>query len=201
MVQDSKLINVTIIKMKYFRTGRQIQISFLFLLLISIGPIYGQDNSKLIETIREEFQSINTDSTLRRISLSAGEFLDHSPDGGADLIGFFKKDKIRKIVRTIGVSTGNEIIELYFSKGQLIFVYEEFNSFITNEETQSLDLEKTERSFEARYYFSNKKLFQTSSTGKSRFIEGDIEPQKNLLDMAEEYQTVLENRMHLLKQK
>ena len=151
----------------------------------------GQDKAKLVSDIRKEFKIINSDTTLKKVVLNNEEFLDHMPDGGGQLTGFYKEGQLRKIVSWIGLSNGNEIFEFYFNNNKLIFVYEQFNSFIYDSKQETLRLDTTERTFEGRYYFNNDKLIDQITTGHNRFENDDIDPQKKLLIQAAENKKLL----------
>ncbi|MBD0333476.1 MAG: hypothetical protein ICV66_12565, partial [Chitinophagaceae bacterium] len=128
------------------------------LLILCFVTTWGQDKKNVIQQIRKEFQAINSDSSLKKVALTSEEFLEHMTDGGGELTGFYKSDQIKKIVRWVGLSNGNEIFEFYFKDDKLIFVYEQFDSFLYDEKKETLRLDTTERSFEGRYYFTNNKL-------------------------------------------
>lgn len=144
--------------------------------------------------IRKEFKSINSDRTLEKVTMSAEEFLDNVPDGGGELTGFYKADRVRKIVRWLGLSNGNEVLEFYFKNRQLIFVYEEFHSFVYDDKKQSLRFDTTEKTFIGRYYFDRKKLIHYVTTGHNQFENDDIDPEKTLLTEANDNKKILDRK-------
>ena len=144
----------------------------------------GQTNPDMVKEIRKEFQSINSDTAYKKVTLENEEFLENMTDGGGELTGFFKGGQIKKIYRWVGLSNGNEITEFYFKNGQLIFVYEKFNSFVYDNKKEELDHSKTETTFEGRYYFNNKKLIDLITTGHNRFENDAIDPEKTFLTEA-----------------
>jgi hypothetical protein len=139
-----------------------------------------QTKTDQIRVIRKEFQAINTDATLNKVTLENEEFLEHMTDGGGKLSGYYKQGEIKKIHRWIGLSNGIEIMEFYFQSGELIFVYEKFNSFVYDQKKEQFDFAKTETTFEGRYYFNNKKLIDYVTTGHNRFEDDGIDPEKTL---------------------
>src|SRR5688500_9058333 len=133
----------------------------LVLLLITfafIGTGFTQQKADIIKQIKVEFQNINKDKSLKKVTLDNEEFLENMPDGGGELSGYYRKGEIKKVSQWVGLSNGNEIKEYYFKNGKLIFVYEKFNSFIFNSTKQELDRIKSETTFVGRYYFNNNKL-------------------------------------------
>jgi hypothetical protein len=163
-------------------------------LTVSFLTALGQDKARIISDIRKEFKIINNETTLKKVVLNDEEFLDHTTDGGGQLTGFYKEGQLRKIVSWIGLSNGNEIFEFYFTNSKLIFVYEQFNSFIYDPKQETLRLDTTERTFEGRYYFNNDKLIDQITTGHNRFENDDIDPQKTLLIQAAENKKLLASK-------
>src|SRR6186997_488445 len=139
---------------------------FLFFLgtVILIGS-FAQTKDEQIKLIRKKFEAINKDTTLRMVTLENEAFLSNMTDGGGKLTGFYKNKEIKKIYEWIGLSNGISIKEFYFDKGQLIFVYEKFDSFVFDDKKEEFDLAKTKTVFEGRYYFRNKKIFSESIKG------------------------------------
>lgn len=154
------------------------------LLTFCFIPTFAQDKTKLIEQIEKEFKAINSDTTLKKVVLNNEEFLDQMTDGGGQLTGLYKAGQIKKIVRWIGLSNGNEIFEFYFENNKLIFVHEQFNSFLYDEKKQAFLFDTTEKTFDGRYYFVDNKLIDYITTGHNRFEDDSIDPEKTLLNEA-----------------
>jgi hypothetical protein len=144
---------------------------------LSISNLSGQTTSEQIKAIRREFQTINADTTLRKITLENEEFLgDNIGDGGGELKGFYKGKAIKKIHLWLGLSNGTESKEFYFQDGQLIFVYEKFKTFGYDEKKGQMDYDKTTTTFEGRYYFKNQKLISQSTKGQNRHDDEAADP-------------------------
>ncbi|TMI75039.1 MAG: hypothetical protein E6H09_01745 [Bacteroidetes bacterium] len=155
-----------------------------------IGPSCAQTKDQKIAAIRQEFRKINSDSTMTPFTLDDPEdFLGHATDGGAELTGSFKNDKLIKIAFSVGVSYGEKNREYYFRNGKLIFVFETEKDFPPD----SLgNIGKLSLAFEGRYYFDNDKLIHNIKKGK-RLIQEDTSPQE-LLDEAAEFSKILKAR-------
>lgn len=134
--------------------------------LLSIKTLKAQSKASMIASIRKEFQAINTDKSLSKKTLSEEEFLENTPDGGASLTGYYKKDSLVKIVEWVGLSYGNRTREFYLKKGSLIFVFVKFESFVPLKSGEGLDHSRVKTSFEGRYYFNKSKLIEQKVTGK-----------------------------------
>lgn len=170
---------------------------FLFILCLSfLSAGFGQGNNRQIKTIRKQFQTINNDHTLKMIVLENEEFLTNMTDGGGKLTGFYKGTEIKKIYEWIGLSNGISIKEFYFDKGELIFVYEKFSSFIYDDKEDKVDHTKTKTIFEGRYYFTDKKLLSKSMKGDKSETAQDESTATTLLDRANEHLRLLTKKIH-----
>jgi hypothetical protein len=168
-------------------------INFLIVALIT-STCFGQNKKTIIQNIRTEFQRINNLKGYKIIVLDAEDFLEHSPDGGGELKGYYNNDTLKKIVVSVGLSNGIETHEFYFKKNQLIFVYETFSGFVFDEKKKEFDYTKTERNFEGRYYFNNGKLIDYITMGHNRFEDDTLDPEKILLKEANEYSNLLSKK-------
>ena len=117
-------------------------------------------------------------------------------DGGGELTGFYKNKEIKKIYEWIGLSNGISIKEFYFDKGQLIFVYEKFDSFVFDDKKNEFDLSKTKTIFEGRYYFSNKKQFSKSIKGNKHLAGQQTSTEKSLLESADDNMKLLNKKSY-----
>ncbi len=162
-------------------------------LLIFLTGFYSramsQDKADIIKDIRQEYQRINSISSFHIVKLDAEDFAEETPDGGAELKAYYKKDSLLKITEWIGLSFGNRSREYYFKNNQLFFVFEKFDSFV--ETKDGLDHTKTKNSFQGRYYYSNNKLIQTTISGKKPM---DDQPVSGILTDAENNSKLLNNK-------
>ena len=172
----------------YFKAVMKATYIFIPLLLFTTLEGLTQKHTETISRIRQEFTRINKDSTLKVITLDAEEFLENTPDGGAELKGFYKNGKLVKLIEWIGLSYGNRIREFYLKDEALFFVYEIFYSFVRTED--GLDPSKTVKSFEARYYISENKLIDKKQTGKVPMDQSQPTASTLIAD-AEEYSNKL----------
>lgn len=169
-------------------------IHFFVFLMMCFSAVVEQQNKARIEKIKEEFKIINNESGLKTIVLNNEEFLDHMPDGGGQLTGLYKKGALKKLVCRVGLSSGNEIKEYYFKDDQLIFIYEQFNSFLYDKMKQHLLFDRTERTFEGRYYFYGGKLIDLITKGHSKFRYDQDNREQTLLKEANDYGKIISKR-------
>jgi hypothetical protein len=174
--------------------GNTKHIFFFFLSILFIAVSLAQTRDEQIKLIRKKFEIINKDTGLKKVVLENEEFLKNMADGGGELTGFYKNKEIKKIYEWIGLSNGISIKEFYFDKGQLIFVYEKFDSFVFDDKKNEFDLTKTKTVFEGRYYFSNKKLFSNSIKGNKHLAGRQVSTEKGLLESADDNMRLLNKK-------
>jgi hypothetical protein len=172
-------------------------ISLLFFLLFTLTTTFGQgkktnlDKSVAMLSIRNSFQEINSYTKYKIVTVDeAEEFLEHNPDNGASLKGYYKSDSLKKIIEWLGLS--NKVIqnEYYFDNGKLIFVYTKESKYKFIDSTQSFDYSKLLPVFQGRYYFSNEKLFETKLTDKEHY-QSKEQDALNFLDTSKKFTKVL----------
>lgn len=164
-----------------------------FIAFTIINTSAGQTKAEQVQAIRKEFQAINGDSALKKITLENEEFMEYMTDGGGELTGYYRNGQVKKIHQWAGLSHGNEIKEFYFKKGKLIFVYEQFNSFPWDGKKGEHNRSRTKTTFEGRYYFNKDKLVDKKVTGKKQF-DNNTDPATKLLAEASEWVKMLEEK-------
>jgi hypothetical protein len=169
------------------RTNTLILVFFFF----GFSLAAAQEKQVMVKNIRQECYAINREKAMKKIVLNNEDFLDHMPDGGGKLTGFYKNGELKKIVCWIGLSFGTESTEYYFKSNKLIFVYDQFNSFLLDEKTQNLRYDATERTFEGRYYFDHHKLIDKVTKGQKMGEINDDHNGQNLQKMAKDFQRLL----------
>lgn len=147
----------------------------LFATCLSIHFAHGQiGEDSVIQGIRQVFQQINKDSTLRKVVLDEHEFLgdESGLDNGAQLNGYFRGNTLCKMTMIIGLSFAMKEYDYYFRNGKIIFIYETERDFQLDKEG-TMDYGKSVLGFEGRYYYDNGKLIMTLFKGKKRMDEFD----------------------------
>jgi len=152
---------------------------------------FAQTGDEQVKLIRKKFEVINKDTTLRKVVLENEEFLEDMTDGGGKLAGFHKNKEIKKVYEWIGLSNGISIKEFYFDNGQLIFVYEKFDSFVFDAKKSEFAFTETKTIFEGRYYFNNKKLFNKSTRGDKSLAAREESTETGLLESANKNLVIL----------
>ena len=174
---------------------------FIFCLLLLLGGAgFAQGQSatvarlpqatrdSLVKNIRGVFQRINSDTTLRSVSLDVDEFdeaVGGSPDNGGEVRGYFKKDTLYKLYLSVGPSFGRKDYEYYYDRGEVVFIYEKDQHFPPTKDG-GLDYEKLVIGFEGRFYFNKGRLISKIIKRYDHFMAEEIDEAyiKELLDVA-----------------
>jgi len=176
------------------KTAKHIFLFFIGTVIFIVS--FAQTKNEQIKLIRKKFEIVNRDTTLRKVNLENEEFLTNMTDGGGELTGFYKNKEIKKIYEWIGLSNGISIKEFYFESGQLVFVYEKFDSFVFDDKKNEFDLSKTKTIFEGRYYFNNEKLFSKSTKGNKALAAQGESSGKSLLESADDNMRLLNKKAY-----
>lgn len=174
------------------RNTKHIFLFFIGTLFLIVA--FAQTKQEQIKVIRKKFEVINKDTTLRKVVLENEEFLEDMTDGGGELTGFYKGKEVKKIHEWIGVSNGISIKEFYFDDGQLIFVFEKFESFVSDDKKNELNHNKGKTTFEGRYYFNHRKLISKSTKGDRSVAAQDESTEKGLLERSSESLAMLNKK-------
>jgi hypothetical protein len=137
----------------------------LVFLIFSALLVKGQERYNRIDVIRNQVQKINTMKGLTVKVLEGEEFLEHTPDGGAELKGYFKNGELVKIVEWIGLSSCVQITEYYLQNKKLIFVYVQGKNF---EYLKPTGATRPKLVMQCRFYYENNQLIKSLMQGKTK---------------------------------
>lgn len=168
---------------------------FILILTSNVNFVFSQTEKESIDSIRRQFKWINEQTDFTISELNNEDYLEHMPDNGGQLKGYFKNDTLYKIVEWFGPSYAIMITEYYLWNNELIFVYDiekNFNQIIDSTDGFiGFDYSKTEIKYESRHYFVNGQEIKKIEKGK-RLMEFSIA--NDFISDAEIYRTVLENK-------
>jgi len=153
------------------KTLHELFIAFILSAFSMVG--YGQSKDAIIKDIKNSFQQINNDKSLKVVKLENEEFLQNMTDGGGSLTGYFKNDTLCKISVWAGLSFGIRQYEYYLKNGRLFFIYEKEEDFAATS-SGTLDYKKLDLAFEGRYYMNEGKVIDIKVKGQKRFGEKPI---------------------------
>ena len=168
---------------------------FILFLTSNITCVFSQTEKESVDSIRSRFKWINEQTDFTISELNNEDYLEHMPDNGGQLKGYFKNDTLYKIVEWFGPSYAIMITEYYLWDSELIFVYDiekNFNQIIDSTDGFiGFDYSKTKIKYESRHYFLNGQEIKKIEKG-NRLMELSIP--NDFMANVKEYRTVLENK-------
>jgi hypothetical protein len=108
---------------------------------------------------------IDVDKTLKKVLIDDAELITgHGTDGGAELIGYYRNDKLVKITNSVGLSWGLIDEVFYFENDQIIHARETQKVFFTDPETGAKNGESYVK-FTGNYFYQKMQLWEESKLG------------------------------------
>jgi hypothetical protein len=155
-------------------------IALIFLSVITSNISYAydkygftyDDTTKIIEQIREQYKTVNTNQTKYR--LLEKDLMGETTEGGF-LVAYIDQQDIRKVITTYYGETGKAITEYYFNHGDLFFsLVKEYHYNKPIDQPGS----KIASVKEDRHYFSNNKMI--------RWLRGNAPQKSNTISYKDE---------------
>ena len=170
------------------------KILFLSFVLV-LSNALGQGKLEKIKDIEQKIYTINQDTSYQVLKLRNEEFLDHMTYGGGQLTGLLKNGKIFKIIEWVGLSNCIKTFDYYFWNEQLICVDEIEKDFQWMDSIGGFDYNKTEFVFERHSYFDDKKLIESTTSGRERIPDNqDVNIEEELLSSSQQYSDLLSKK-------
>lgn len=155
-------------------------------------PNHVKDPSKaaVVKQIQSKVQNIYIQKITDSSKLENEQFLDHMPDGGGELTGYFKNGNLVKLKVWIGISYRVAEDTYYYSDNKLIYVLKTTDNFHIDN-SGKFDYGKFEHHFQEDIYFDNGKLIDV--------VASDKEGLDNNADASQELQNAAEYKKMILK--
>lgn len=167
----------------------------ILILFLDANTALSQTEKESINSIKTRFMWINEQTDFKISELNNEDYLEHMPDNGGQMKGYFKNDTLYKIVEWFGPSYAIMITEYYLWNNELIFVYDIEKNFTqiidSSDGVIGFDYSKTEIKYESRHYFVDGQEIKKVENGK-RLME--LSNSSDFKSDAEVYRTVLENK-------
>ncbi|MGG9970816.1 hypothetical protein ACQ33O_03385 [Ferruginibacter sp. SUN002] len=173
--------------------------ALLCLLLLISTTLFAQRKDSVKNSIRLKVEAINKEKNYKTISLDQLQFMENGSDGGGSVTGYFKDNRLVKIVRWIGVSYGFFVDEFYLDKDKLIFVHDIENMFEYNDSTGEINYRAIVMGFDGRYWFNAGRKIDESSLGHNRFDGDEANAEKEFLADVKKYIPLLYKKYKLGK--
>lgn len=157
----------------------------------SVGHIEPEAHERIWRIVKST--DANDDYVVK--VLDNNYFLSNSSpayDGGQELTGFIKNKDVYKMFYSAGLSRGFITYLFYFDKEELVYVYEEENTFPYIETKGEFNYETAETVYSAGHFFVDGKWTITKYTGTRRLSDtSEQDRAKELLVMAEKFTGLL----------
>ncbi|MBO9632994.1 MAG: hypothetical protein J7578_07720 [Chitinophagaceae bacterium] len=139
-------------------------IVLILLHLVSFSCFAQSNNSEenTIATIRKEFTAINNPAKKYKVVEAEVEGL--STEGGS-IKKYYDSTVLRKAILTLYGETGTMVMEYYFTKDKLIFVYEKNTAY---DKPIYQGKVKVVSTIESRFYFEDQKLIRWIEDKKTK---------------------------------
>ncbi len=170
-----------------------IQLVLLWFLCVHFS--FAQQEATLT-IIKDQVEIIDnyTDSVI--FSLEPEEFLDKAVDHGAELNGYYEHDRLKKVIRKVGLPTAMVITTFYFWNNQLISVnYEQHKYMMTKNDIGAviMDYENAFIQYKSQHYFNQEIEIEKKTVGNP--IK-NIEPEELFVAYSKRMKKLLDNKFN-----
>lgn len=125
---------------------------------------FAQDVKSQLNDIKAEFKRINSLENLEMKDIDTG-----CGCGCGGIMAYYYQGNLVKIVDYYGHPESSEITEYYYKDGQLIFVYDELETFVYDTGVDGDHVGYTQDNYQGRFYFENGELI-------NKDLQGSIDP-------------------------
>ncbi len=167
-----------------------------FLMLFLVATSFGQEKAGMLTNIKDQMEIIDSYIEFDTFYLDPEEFLDKMPDNAAELNGYYEHERLKKIVRKVGMRSADVLTTFYFWNDQLIYVNYQQNPYLTttNDFGQKVpDYNRTYTKYESKHFFNNGKQIDKEKIGAP--VSG-ITPETNFLSYAKKMKGLLDNKFY-----
>ncbi len=167
-----------------------------FLVLYFANISFGQDKESILSNIKDQMEIIDSYIEFETFFLDPEEFLDKMPDNAAELNGYYEHERLKKIVRKVGMRAANVLTTFYFWNDQLIYVNYKHNPYLssTNSRGQKvMDYSKTFTKYESKHFFNGGEEIDTKKIGTP--VPG-LTLEEDFLSYANKMKALLDNKFY-----
>lgn len=168
---------------------------FIFTLILTL-TIQGHTLIDKYTEIQAEKVKIDHNKSQKSVTMVNEEFLEHLPDGGGELIGFYDlTGSVRKIEVTLYISHGVQEYSFYLKDETPFFIEDNFINFAWDEETSTFDYDRFDGGFHGTYIFLDGHLIDNTGLGHNRFEDDQIDIEDTLKAECENYLQKIKKRL------
>ncbi len=166
----------------------------VFLTFSCVNFSFSQENEVILAAIRDQIEIIDSYMESDVFSLDPEEFLDQIADHGAELNGYYEHERLKKIVRNIGMPNAMVITVFYFWNDQLIHVDYKQRQYMERKSEEGkvvMDYSNAFTKFESKHFFDKGKEIEKMTTG---IPVNNIEPEQVFVDYSLRMKSLLDNK-------
>ncbi|MDH7446937.1 hypothetical protein [Aquimarina sp. 2201CG14-23] len=147
-----------------------------------------------MSNIKDQIEIIDSYMESDVFSLDPEEFLDQMADHGAELNGYYEHERLKKIIRKIGMPNAMVVTVFYFWNDQLIHVNYKQRQYMErrNEAGQVvMDYSNAFTKFESDHFFNKGEEIDKKVTGKP---VDNVEPEEVFVSYSLRMKALLDNK-------
>ncbi|MFD2561658.1 hypothetical protein [Aquimarina rubra] len=155
---------------------------------------FSQKDEATMSAIKDQIEIIDSYIESDVFSLDPEEFLDQIADHGAELNGYYEHERLKKIIRKIGMPNAMIITVFYFWNDQLIHVNYKQRQYMETKNDEGLrvmDYSNAFTRYESKHYFDKDVEIDKVVTGNA---VDNIEPQKSFVKYGMRMKSLLDNK-------
>ncbi|WP_298546751.1 hypothetical protein [uncultured Aquimarina sp.] len=169
-------------------------ILLIFLTFCCVNFSFSQKDEATMAAINDQIEIIDSYMESDVFSLDPEEFLDQIADHGAELNGYYEHERLKKIIRRIGMPNAMVITVFYFWNDQLIHVDYKQRQYMEKKNDDGLvvmDYSNAFTKYESKYYFDKGEEIDKVIKGKA---VTNIEPEEVFVDYSRRMKSLLDNK-------
>jgi len=169
-------------------------IVLIFLTFFCGNFSFSQENDATLMAIKDQIEIIDSYIESDVFSLDPEEFLDQIADHGAELNGYYEHERLKKIIRKIGMPNAMVTTVFYFWNDQLIHVYYTQRQYMERKNEDGLvvmDYSNAFTKYESKYFYDKGKEIDKEVMGKA---VTNIEPEDTFVNYSLRMKSLLDNK-------
>ncbi|AXT58484.1 hypothetical protein D1815_23005 [Aquimarina sp. AD1] len=166
----------------------------VFLIFFCVNFSFTQDNEAAMTAIKDQIEIIDSYIESDVFSLDPEEFLDQIADHGAELNGYYEHERLKKIIRNIGMPNAMVITVFYFWNDQLIHVNYKQRQYMETKNSDGfvvMDYSNAFTKFESKHYFDKGNEIYKIVSGQA---VTNIEPEETFVSYSLRMKSLLDNK-------
>ncbi|WP_378183702.1 hypothetical protein [Aquimarina sp. SS2-1] len=170
------------------------RILIIFLTFCCVNFSFSQKDEAAMSAIKDQIEIIDSYIESDVFSLDPEEFLDQIADHGAELNGYYEHERLKKIIRKIGMPSAMIITVFYFWNDQLIHVNYKQRQYMETKNDEGLrvmDYSNAFTRYESNHYYDKGVEINKVVTGNA---VDNIEPQKSFVKYGMRMKALLDDK-------